>query len=46
MASEENTNELRMELPKPIPTKFEKSVDAALEAYYQGVASSALPWLV
>ena len=42
MASEANTIELRMELPKPIPAEFEKSVDAALEAYYQGDASDAV----
>ena len=46
MASEENTNQLRMELPKPIPAEFEKTVDAALEAYYQGNAPDAVNSLV
>ena len=46
MASQAHTHELRMELPKPIPAEFEKSVDAALEAYYQGDASDAVDSLV
>lgn len=46
MASQARTQELRMELPKPIPPEFEKSVDAALEAYYQGNASDAVDSLV
>lgn len=46
MASEARTNALRLELPTPIPPEFEKTVDAAMEAYYQGNASDAVNSLV
>jgi tetratricopeptide (TPR) repeat protein len=41
-ASQKKFNELRMELPTPIPSEFQASIDSALLAYSKGNASDAV----